>query len=99
MRRYRFHPKAQDEFQAAAEEYAAVSSVAPAFVPPSSAPSARSIPGAAGPVRSSKVDLRRFVLHRFPYVIVYLVDPGEIVVLAVAHTRRRPGYWRRRLRG
>lgn len=34
---------------------------------------------------------RRFLLRRFPYAIVYDVEP--IVVLAVAHQRARPGYW------
>ena len=40
---------------------------------------------------------RRFILHRFPYSRVYLaLDPLSHVV-AVAHHKRRPGYWRRRL--
>jgi toxin ParE1/3/4 len=40
---------------------------------------------------------RRFVLLHFPYSTVYLtLEVGYIV--AVAHHRRRPGYWRRRLR-
>lgn len=33
-------------------------------------------------------------LHRFPYVLYYtVVDPHRVLVLAVAHGRRRPGYW------
>ncbi|HXM67395.1 MAG TPA: type II toxin-antitoxin system RelE/ParE family toxin [Candidatus Acidoferrum sp.] len=40
---------------------------------------------------------RRFVLGRFPFYIVYL-DTAELVnIVAVAHSRRRPGYWRQRL--
>jgi plasmid stabilization system protein ParE len=36
-------------------------------------------------------------VKRFPYVIYYEVrDPHPVYVYAVAHTRRRPGYWRRR---
>jgi toxin ParE1/3/4 len=101
VRRLRFHPDARDEYRSATEDYAAVSSVAPAFVAAveRGLRLARALPGVAGPVPSSKLDLRRYVLRRFPYVLVYLVEPGEIVVLAVAHTHRRPGYWRRRLRG
>jgi hypothetical protein len=34
---------------------------------------------------------------RFPYRVVYLVVDDAIDVLAVAHAKRRPGYWRRRL--
>jgi plasmid stabilization system protein ParE len=36
---------------------------------------------------------RRFPLSPFPYCVVYEVQRGVIVVLAVAHTRQRPGYW------
>jgi len=39
---------------------------------------------------------RRFVLRRFPFSIVYRVKSGHVEVLAVAHGRRRPGYWRDR---
>lgn len=42
--------------------------------------------------------LRRRLVHRFPYAIVYRVDPGEVVVLAVAHLHRRPAYWFQRTR-
>lgn len=39
---------------------------------------------------------RRFPFHRFPYSLVYFVEAGAVVVVAIAHHRRRPGYWRRR---
>lgn len=42
--------------------------------------------------------VRRALLRRFPFAIVYLELGDEIRVLAIAHQRRRPGYWRRRLR-
>jgi toxin ParE1/3/4 len=36
-------------------------------------------------------------VHHFPYVLYYrLVGPNDVVIMAVAHTARRPGYWRRR---
>lgn len=41
---------------------------------------------------------RRYVLHQFPFSIVYRILDEEVVVLAVAHGHRRPGYWRKRLR-
>jgi toxin ParE2 len=40
---------------------------------------------------------RRFLLHRYPYHVVYWVDPDRVVVIAVAHMSRRPDYWRDRL--
>lgn len=37
---------------------------------------------------------RRYLFRRFPYSVVYRVAKTAIQVLAVAHGRRRPGYWR-----
>jgi plasmid stabilization system protein ParE len=42
-------------------------------------------------------DLRRKVLHRFPYSLIYAVERDRIRILAVAHHKRRPEYWRYRL--
>lgn len=33
----------------------------------------------------------------FPYRLVYLVQPAEVVLVALAHEKRKPGYWRDRL--
>jgi plasmid stabilization system protein ParE len=42
------------------------------------------------------LEVRQMPVVRFPYRVAYLVAPRELRVLAVAHTRRRPGYWRSR---
>lgn len=39
---------------------------------------------------------RHSPLRRFPYRIIYQIDGGELKVLAIAHHRRRPGYWAKR---
>lgn len=39
---------------------------------------------------------RRIVLRRFPFGIVYGVMNNQIVVIAIMHTRRKPGYWKNR---
>ena len=41
-------------------------------------------------------DLREGPVRRFPYVIYYKVEPGQVVVVAVAHTSRDPASWRGR---
>lgn len=41
--------------------------------------------------------IRRCRMMRFPYGVIYATDPEEIVILAIAHMHRRPGYWRDRL--
>ncbi len=43
--------------------------------------------------RSSR---RRHILRRFPYSIIYQLTADELRILAVAHHRRRPGYWSQR---
>jgi plasmid stabilization system protein ParE len=41
---------------------------------------------------------RRFLLRRFPYYIVYRERGDAVEIIAVAHARRRPGYWKFRWR-
>ena len=36
---------------------------------------------------------RRHRLSRFPYVVFYRLDGERVLVMAVAHSKRRPGYW------
>ncbi|MBI4525527.1 MAG: type II toxin-antitoxin system RelE/ParE family toxin [Deltaproteobacteria bacterium] len=42
-------------------------------------------------------DRRRLVVRKFPYSIVYEMIGAEVVILAIAHGRRRPFYWRERV--
>ncbi|MCC7258312.1 MAG: type II toxin-antitoxin system RelE/ParE family toxin [Gammaproteobacteria bacterium] len=39
---------------------------------------------------------RRFPLRRFPFALIYRIDGDRLRILAVAHRRRRPGYWSER---
>jgi len=39
---------------------------------------------------------RRLVLRRFPFTVIYRVGSAEVEVMAVAHGRRRPDYWKGR---
>lgn len=43
-------------------------------------------------------DLRQCRLRRFPYSVIYATDDAGVLVLAVAHQHRKPGYWRDRQR-
>lgn len=40
---------------------------------------------------------RRYLLQRFPYVVVYRIAKQRIEIVAVAHSSRRPGYWKDRI--
>jgi plasmid stabilization system protein ParE len=42
-------------------------------------------------------ELRRMLLHRFPFSIICFVEADVILVVAVAHHGRRPNYWQSRI--
>jgi hypothetical protein len=42
-------------------------------------------------------DVRRCLLDRFPYLIIFACRPSETLVVAIAHAHRRPLYWLERL--
>jgi toxin ParE1/3/4 len=46
----------------------------------------------------TKRNVRRYNLPTFPYSIVFEITRDELVVAAVAHAHRRPGYWRKRIK-
>ena len=37
--------------------------------------------------------IRRRLIRGFPFGILYRVNTHEIVIIAISHLRRRPGYW------
>jgi toxin ParE1/3/4 len=55
-------------------------------------------PDAGAPVPRVRPGLpvRRAPVKRFPYHVVYLKSGSTIRILAVAHDRQRPGYWKQR---
>jgi plasmid stabilization system protein ParE len=95
-RGFRFHPEAEAELEAAAEWYEERrAGLGADFIASARAKVdeildlPRRFPMVAG--------TRRAGLDRFPYVIVYReLATAEVEIVAVAHVRRRPGYWSRR---
>ena len=41
----------------------------------------------------SRPHVRSRLIHRFPYGLLYRVDPDEVVILAIMHLHRHPDYW------
>ena len=41
-------------------------------------------------------DVRRWIVKRFPYSVLYRIRDDHVRVLAIAHQKRRSFYWRRR---
>ena len=52
----------------------------------------------AGPILGRSRVVRRKVLRRFRFSLIYAVEPELIRILAVAPHKKKAGYWRRRLR-
>lgn len=98
MKRLRFDPRAQHDLDEAIRYYAGAY-----------APACTALLGAVDRVLELlchhpeagtlvRRGARKWPLAKFPYLIVYRVDGDELVVLAVVHMRRRPGFWQERLR-
>jgi len=47
---------------------------------------------------TKEANVRQCLLHRFPYGVLYGVEPDGIEILAIMHLHRRPGAWKSRLR-
>jgi hypothetical protein len=45
----------------------------------------------------TKREVRRCFLQRFPFQIIFEIRADETIVIAVAHFRQRPNYWKKRL--
>jgi plasmid stabilization system protein ParE len=94
---FRFHPDARQDFREAIGWYRRRSpSVAVEFRVAASDVIRRIV---QAPDRWPKYlhGTRRFVLHRFPFSIIYLDDPDVLSIVTVAHNKRKPGYWKQRL--
>ncbi|HZH83426.1 MAG TPA: type II toxin-antitoxin system RelE/ParE family toxin [Phototrophicaceae bacterium] len=95
-RSVRFHPDAIAEGQAAYEWYRDRNpSAANAFVAePDHA--IRQIQDNSEGWPMHMHGTRKFLFRRFPYQMIYRIIESTIQVIAVAHGRRRPGYWKSR---
>jgi len=94
--RYRYLPGAREDLNKAAAFYdASVPGLGGAFLDDveRAIDDIRENPRIGAPIGRA---FRRAILRRFPFSIVYAERDDEIVVVAIAHDRRRPGYWRGR---
>lgn len=97
MRAVRYHPEARAEFLHQVEYYAGISAgLAGHF---DKAVHIAEQQAAQAPESWPKYNgrTRRVIDRKFKFSLVYLHSEDEIYVVAIAPTRRRPGYWRARL--
>jgi plasmid stabilization system protein ParE len=94
---FRFHPEARVDFRDAIRWYRAQSPLASVEFRRTASDAIRTI--AHAPQRWSKYlhGTRRFIVRRFPFSIVYLDDLDFVTIIAVAHSKRKPGYWKDRV--
>ena len=91
-----FHPEASAELAAAARYYEeAAPNLGLEFIAADEASCEHigSFPNVGRPFGRR---LRRFLVPRFPYAVIYRAEEGEVTVVAIANLYRRPGYWRNR---
>ena len=89
----RFHPAARDEIRNAHAWYEERSPLAALGFAQDVDRAIQQI--AEAPTRHPEAahDTRRVVLSRFPFTLFYRAIELDVVVIAVAHQKRRPGYW------
>ena len=91
-----FHPEAAEEVETARQWYAERS-------PPAAKAFLVELDLAVERVREAPhrwpwydKGVRRYILPRFPFSMIYRMKAELIEVVAVAHHRRKPGYWKSR---
>lgn len=91
-----FHPDAEEEFLEAVSYYEAqVPGLGERFDAELRTASALLLEyPQIGPLIDA--ELRKLVLHRFPYYLIYSISSEVVYIVAVAHERRKPGYWEAR---
>ncbi|MGE3908295.1 MAG: type II toxin-antitoxin system RelE/ParE family toxin [Chloroflexota bacterium] len=97
--RWEFHPEALHEYQQSVRYYAERDpQLARRFVE-AVEDAIRRILDAPLAWRMLDDDVRRCLTRVFPYGVLYVVEADVILILAVMHGSREPGYWRSRIVG
>lgn len=91
--RVSFHPRTRDEVEEAQAWYEERSLLAAAGFLHEISVAIRRIGEAPQRYPVAEHGTRRILLERFPFSIHYRVNEDDIVIVAVAHQKRRPGYW------
>jgi toxin ParE1/3/4 len=94
--RYGFHPEALNEYAEAVQYYTEQRvEVSQAFI--------NAIEDTVARIRESPTryaaideDVRRCMARKFPYGVLYTIEQDYILILAVMHCSREPGYWKSR---
>jgi plasmid stabilization system protein ParE len=91
-----FHPEARDDFDNAIDWYNRERPDLGARFVDAVEASVRRAAGAPGQGFLMGNELRRVFVAAFPYSVVYAAEPTRLFIVAVAHFRRHPDYWKHR---
>ena len=94
--RYEFHPEALDEFEDAAHYYADCQPGLELRFIACVESALRQVSEAPTRWRNFEEDVRRCLVHVLPYAVLYSIEPDYVLIIAVMHCSREPGYWRHR---
>ena len=89
----RFHPQAEQEYLTALGWYRERSLIAAVNFESAFAQAIGRIQEAPQRWPVYVGDFRKYTLRQYPFSIVYQEFPEQVVVFAVAHGHREPGYW------
>jgi plasmid stabilization system protein ParE len=97
--RVSFHPDAAAEVERAQTWYEERSVFAAAGFLQEFSHSVQRLSAAPERYPAAEHGTRRILLDQYPFSVFYLARREEIFIIAVAHHKRRPGYWAARIRG
>lgn len=95
--RYEFHSNALEEYQAAATYYASCQDHLGLRFVESVESAIKQIVAAPTQWHLLEDDLRQHLVPVFPYAIIYTIELEYVLIIAVMHCHRKPGYWRHRV--
>jgi toxin ParE1/3/4 len=93
---FSFHPEAEEEFSAAIEYYETRETGLGYDFSVEVFTAIHNITTHADAWPVVEEDIRRCLVNRFPFGVLYSIEPNSIFIIAVMHQRRRPGYWKSR---
>lgn len=97
MKPVRFHPEAEAEYLSALRHYAGINESLGRSVYRYMEELLAEVERQPQLFRMFDPPARRHFGSRFPYALIYLDQPVQVWIVAVAHFKQQPGYWKKRL--
>ena len=95
--RYEFHPDALSEYEEAAHYYASCQKGLELRFMAAVEHAVQQILETPERWRILEEDIRRCLTRVFPYAVLYTIESDYVLIIAVMHCHREPGYWHHRV--